>query len=164
MRGRLRNDGGKKARSPGRSRIICNTIAWGMPGDSGASAVNTGAHTSLPQRAPGCGCIGHPAFPAPSVCKGRRISGKARAHRRRGAKTCVRGVWDLNGKRSGFLSLPGRAKASDGWGWIDETNAMWRALKHPPPGALRHPPRRSRYARGGIASPWRRELGKLIPL
>ena len=28
--------------------------------------LNTGAHTQLPQRAPGCGCIGHPAFPAPS--------------------------------------------------------------------------------------------------
>ena len=43
------------------------TIAWGMPVVSGASAVNTGAHTQLPQRAPGCGCIGHPAFPAPSL-------------------------------------------------------------------------------------------------
>jgi hypothetical protein len=29
----------------------------------------------------GCGCIGHPAFPAPSVWRAMRFSGKARAHR-----------------------------------------------------------------------------------
>jgi hypothetical protein len=39
---------------------------------SGASAVNTGVHIDYPERTPGCGCIGHPAFPAPSVrSKGR---------------------------------------------------------------------------------------------
>jgi hypothetical protein len=31
-------------------------------------------------RTPGCGCIGHPAFPAPSLEKGDEISGKARAY------------------------------------------------------------------------------------
>jgi hypothetical protein len=38
-------DGGKTNSSPGRSRISRKSIAWGMPDDSGASAVNTGAHT-----------------------------------------------------------------------------------------------------------------------
>src|ERR1700726_3563935 len=49
-----------------------------MPDDSGASAVNTRVHTQLPQRTRGCGCIGHPAFPAPSTSKGER-TGKTRA-------------------------------------------------------------------------------------
>jgi hypothetical protein len=61
----------KRNSSPGRSRINRKTIAWGMPDVSGASAVNTGVHTQLHKRTPGCGCIGHPAFPAPSVSKGR---------------------------------------------------------------------------------------------
>jgi len=34
---------------------------------------------NYPQRAWGCGCIGHPAFPAPSSMKGDEIPGKARA-------------------------------------------------------------------------------------
>jgi hypothetical protein len=45
---RFADDGGKKARSPGRARIIRKTIAWGMPDVSGASAVNTGVHTHYP--------------------------------------------------------------------------------------------------------------------
>jgi hypothetical protein len=61
------DDGGKKELVTGESaKETVKTIAWGMPGDSGASAVNTGVHTYYPQRTPGCGCIGHPAFPAPS--------------------------------------------------------------------------------------------------
>ena len=60
------NDGGKKARSPGRARISRKTTAWGMPDVSGASAVNTRVHTPTTKRTRGCGCIGHPAFPAPS--------------------------------------------------------------------------------------------------
>ena len=67
-----RSDGGKRARSPGRARSKplkplrgeCRML-------SGASAVNTRAHTYYPQRARGCGCIGHPAFPAPSDLLGR---------------------------------------------------------------------------------------------
>jgi hypothetical protein len=42
------NDGGKKARSPGRSRISRKTIAWGMSGDPGDLAVNTRVHTHYP--------------------------------------------------------------------------------------------------------------------
>jgi hypothetical protein len=76
-------DGGKRNSSPGRSRITRKTIAWGMPDVSGASAVNTRAHTLYPQRARGCGCIGHPAFPAPSVVKGRDDRSKPRADMRR---------------------------------------------------------------------------------
>src|ERR1700722_18980767 len=37
-----------------------------MPDVSGASAVNTRVHTPTTKRTRGCGCIGHPAFPAPS--------------------------------------------------------------------------------------------------
>jgi hypothetical protein len=61
----------KRNSSPGRARISRKTIAWGMPDVTGASAVNTRAHTNYPKRARGCGCIGHPAFPAPSVFEGR---------------------------------------------------------------------------------------------
>src|SRR2546421_3479086 len=41
-----------------------------MPGDSGGPSVIT-LVCSLPFRTRGCGCIGHPAFPTPSV--GRKI-------------------------------------------------------------------------------------------
>ena len=66
---RRADDGVNKAIGPrgerGRSR---KTIAWGMPECFRCLAVNTGVHylNSL-MRTPGCGCIGHPAFPAPSV-------------------------------------------------------------------------------------------------
>jgi hypothetical protein len=65
------SDGGKRARSPRRARISRKTIAWGMPDVSGASAVNTRVHTKTTKRTRGCGCIGHPAFPAPSLFEGR---------------------------------------------------------------------------------------------
>jgi len=61
------------ARTPGprgERDISRNTIAWGMPDVSGASAVNTRVHTPTTKRTRGCGCIGHPAFPAPSYCRG----------------------------------------------------------------------------------------------
>ena len=32
-------------------------------------------------RTPGCGCIGHPAFPAPSDRRGRQVQAKSRARR-----------------------------------------------------------------------------------
>jgi len=72
----------RRIRRRGKHAIHRKTIAWGMPDDSGASAVNTGAHTKTPQRAPGCGCIGHPAFPAPSSMRAIRVSGKPRARLR----------------------------------------------------------------------------------
>jgi hypothetical protein len=55
------------------------TIAWGMRMFSGASAVNTRARLNYPQRARGCGCIGRPAFPAPSSIK-RVVIITTRAH------------------------------------------------------------------------------------
>jgi len=83
-----RGDGGKRNSSPGRSRISRKTIAWGMPDVSGASAVNTGVTTNM--RAPGCGCIGHPAFPAPSSMTGEGLEGQASgATRAEKAKSCL---------------------------------------------------------------------------
>jgi hypothetical protein len=70
------DDGGKRARSPGRARISRKTIAWGMPDVSGASAVNTRVHTPTTKRTRGCGCIAHPAFPAPSDFIGRHCLAK----------------------------------------------------------------------------------------
>ena len=61
------------ARTPGprgERDISRKTIAWGMPDVSGASAVNTRVHTKTTKRTRGCGCIGHPAFPAPSCFRG----------------------------------------------------------------------------------------------
>jgi hypothetical protein len=79
----LRDDGGKKARSPGRARNkLLKPSRAGMPGDPGATVV-TNACVLLPYTR-GCGCNGHPAFPTPSL--GERISFKnsgARASRDR---------------------------------------------------------------------------------
>jgi len=71
--------GARKPGSPGGERgAAVPTIAWGMLDVSGASAVNTRVHIDYPQRTRGCGCIGHPAFPAPSVCKGVTILARLR--------------------------------------------------------------------------------------
>src|SRR6266516_4871208 len=62
-----------------------------MPDVSGASAVNTGVHTQLTMRTPGCGCIGHPAFPAPSLQRAKRFQTKlGRGLRREIAKSYVK--------------------------------------------------------------------------
>jgi hypothetical protein len=77
------NDGGKKARSPGRVRISRKTIAWGMSGDPGDLAVNTRVHTHHPMRTRGCGCAWRPAFPAPSFEKGGTLLAKLARNMRR---------------------------------------------------------------------------------
>src|ERR1700730_13355792 len=59
-----------------------------MPDDSGASAVNTGVHTSLLERTPSCGCIGHPAFPAPSISKANEFAKLGHTSRRENAQAC----------------------------------------------------------------------------
>src|SRR6202042_3495938 len=65
-----RGDGGKRARSPGRARNkLLKPSRAGMPGDPGATVV-TNACVLLPYTR-GCGCNGHPAFPAPLL--GRRL-------------------------------------------------------------------------------------------
>src|SRR5882757_3696268 len=75
LRKRTAGDGGKKARSPGRSRISRNTIVQGMPVDAvypwlltPVLFFCTGGH----------GCNAHPAFPAPSAVRGRKIEDQAR--------------------------------------------------------------------------------------
>ena len=85
----LRDDGGKRARSPGRARISRKTIAWGMPDVSGASAVNTRVHTPTTKRTRGCGCIGHPVFPAPSYFLWGQSFRKTRTHRAARIRWCV---------------------------------------------------------------------------
>jgi hypothetical protein len=105
-----RGDGGKRNSSPGRSRISRKTIAWGMPDVSGASAVNTRVHTYYPQRTRGCGCIGHPAFPAPSsILEGHESTSTRGMHRQRAAKP-----------RLGFGVVT--RSASDGWSYLHTTS------------------------------------------
>src|SRR5712671_1042283 len=63
----------------GEREVSRKTIARGMPGDFRCTCGDyTRVLTTHCTR--GCGCIGHPAFPAPSVYRG-ALSGKARAHR-----------------------------------------------------------------------------------
>jgi len=58
------DDGGYQARTPGRARISRNTIAQGMPVVCGVPVVATRVLSCCTR---GYGCIGHPAFPAPSL-------------------------------------------------------------------------------------------------
>ena len=62
----LGDDGDNKARSPGRVRRKPLTPSRaGMPGDPGATVVtNACVYYSYTR---GCGCNGHPAFPAPPL-------------------------------------------------------------------------------------------------
>src|SRR5258708_38559847 len=53
----------------GEREVSRKTIARGMPGNSGVTVVTTLVCLFFYTR--GCGCIGHPAFPAPSVILGR---------------------------------------------------------------------------------------------
>jgi hypothetical protein len=62
LRMMMRSDGGKRARSPGRSRISRKTIAQGMPVVSAEPVVLPRAFLLHADH----GCSGHPAFPAPS--------------------------------------------------------------------------------------------------
>jgi len=64
------NDGGKKARSPGRARNKpLKPLRAGMPGDPGGPVATT-LVCYLHHCTRGCGCSGHPAFPTPSVFLG----------------------------------------------------------------------------------------------
>lgn len=70
---------------------------------SGASSVNTGVHYSPTRtRTLGCGCIGHPAFPAPSGFKARDFWRSSGAWCRENANVCV-GVFP-----SSFVTLAPR--------------------------------------------------------
>jgi hypothetical protein len=59
----LRNDGGNKARSPGRARISRNTIARGMPDCFGEPAVSNSCAFYFAHEAAGALCIRHSLRP-----------------------------------------------------------------------------------------------------
>src|SRR6266700_5691940 len=80
----------KGIRHRGERAISRKTIAWGMPDVSGASAVNTRVHIDYPQRTRGCGCIGHPAFPAPSSMRAGLFEQNSRDRRGEIAKSYLR--------------------------------------------------------------------------
>src|ERR1700674_128617 len=75
-----------------------------MPGDFGATAVNTRVHLVLPIRTRGCGCTGHPAFPTPSF--GRKIHQRLGRVARRELFPCLETVIASEAKQS-ILSLRG---------------------------------------------------------
>ena len=75
------NDGGKRARSPGRARRKpLKPLRAGTSGDSGVLVV-TRVRSTTTKCTRGRGCNGHPAFPTPSI--GREISCKASGASRR---------------------------------------------------------------------------------
>src|SRR5258705_10389210 len=61
-----------------------------MPGDFRCLRCEHSCAYFTTQRARGCGCTGHPAFPTPSVFKGRKGYGKISGASRREARTRVR--------------------------------------------------------------------------
>src|SRR6266446_2586902 len=76
------DDGGKRARSPGRARHkLLKPLRAGMPGDSGVLVVTRvlSANTKCTR---GRGCNGHPAFPTPSVFGGTKFMHNPGASRR----------------------------------------------------------------------------------
>ena len=84
-----RNDGGKKARSPGRARSKpLKPLRAGMPGESGCTCGDY-ARVLILFCTRGCGCGGHPAFPTPSLIRGAHDSCTTRAHRAARARSCV---------------------------------------------------------------------------
>src|SRR5258705_2562897 len=79
----------------GEREVSRKTIARGMPGDFRCTCGDdTRVLTTHCTR--GCGCIGHPAFPAPSVYRG-ASSGKARAHRAAGSRSRILNLLFENG-------------------------------------------------------------------
>ena len=77
-----------------------------MPDVSGASAVNTRVHTPTTKRTRGCGCIGHPAFPAPSEFRRAKNCCKPRAHRAARSRSCIRNARCLKFTRANAPSFP----------------------------------------------------------
>src|SRR6266404_7664569 len=76
------DDGGKRARSPGRARHkLLKPLRAGMPGDSGVLVVTRVLSTNT-KCTRGRGCNGHPAFPTPSM--GRAIHAQLGRIARRG--------------------------------------------------------------------------------
>src|SRR5260221_12919231 len=68
------DDGGKRARSPGRARYkLLKPLRAGMPGDSGVLVV-TRVRSTTTKCTRDRGCSGHPAFPTPSF--GRKLNAR----------------------------------------------------------------------------------------
>src|SRR5712672_1068511 len=81
------DDGGKRARSPGRARRKpLKPLRAGMPGDSGVLVV-TRVRSTTTRCTRGRGCSGHPAFPTPSL--GARDKSEPRAHRAARSRTRI---------------------------------------------------------------------------
>jgi hypothetical protein len=78
----------RRIRRRGEHGISRKTIARGMPGQLGEPVVTTLVCFIL-FRTRGRGCIGHPAFPAPSVSKGERFMHSSGYSRRGNAKVCL---------------------------------------------------------------------------
>src|SRR5258705_13182291 len=79
----------------GEREVSRKTIARGMPGDFRCTCGDyTRVLTTHCTR--GCGCIGHPAFPAPSVYRG-ALSGKARADHAAGSRSRILNLLFENG-------------------------------------------------------------------
>jgi hypothetical protein len=102
------DDGGKRARSPGRARHKpLKPSRAGMPGDSGVLVYSCAF--LLLKRTRACGCSGHPAFPTPS------LGGKI--HQRLG-RFASRGRERVSGVEMSTLVMPGQereARLRAGW-------------------------------------------------
>jgi hypothetical protein len=97
------DDGGKRARSPGRARRKpLKPLRAGMPGDSGVLVVTRVRFTTT-KCTRDRGCNGHPAFPTPS--KGAEDKCTAQAHRaaRRGAVSGLGVIAQLRRCHSGAM-------------------------------------------------------------
>src|SRR6266566_5797365 len=87
---RSAGDGVKKRGHRGEREVSRKTIARGMPDYSGEPVVTTLVCFFHCIR--GCGCIGHPAFPAPSYQRRERFLQNPDASRRGNAESCF-GNW-----------------------------------------------------------------------
>jgi hypothetical protein len=77
------DDGGKRARSPGRARHKpLKPLRAGMSGDSGVLVV-TRVRSTNTKCTRGCGCSGHPAFPTPSMGAEDKCIGSGASRRER---------------------------------------------------------------------------------
>jgi hypothetical protein len=122
----------KRNSSPGRSRISRKTIAWGMPDVSGASAVNTRAHTKLPPARTRLRVHWAPGIPRALFLEGRTNLQTSGALRGENASLCLSSLTVESESEastlgacaacalsslalaSSFPSLPPRAPASGG--------------------------------------------------
>src|SRR5437899_3283644 len=81
----------RRIRSPGRARNKpLKPLRAGMPGDLGATCGDYARVLHFTIRTRGCGCIGHPAFPTPSVFLGEGSMHTSGDQRRGNAESRVR--------------------------------------------------------------------------